>query len=158
MRVRKQTSDGDMMFGASMGHIWQDEVDGVGQLILTRLLLYRGEWFLDRAEGTPWGGVPLNEFVVQQGQILGKNTDAIRDLAIKERVLLTPGVDHIAQYDSNVDPNTRRFHVHIVVNTIYGRLTLEGGNGEFVVNPLRSNPPPRQLQRQRLLSQVIQVR
>lgn len=109
-----------MQFGHSLADFWKDQVEGVGQAIKTRLLLFRGEWFLDTAAGTPWGGFPLSDLVVAQGQILGKNTAATRDLALKMAVLGTQGVTNIAEYSSSTDPDTRRFSVNMVVNTIYG--------------------------------------
>jgi hypothetical protein len=124
MRLRKQDAAGDMQFGHSGGDIWFNQVDGVGQLIKTRLLLYRGEWFLDIQEGTPWGGFPLNAQVVAQGQILAEHTALSRDVAIQQRVLGTPGVRTIASYASQVDPNSRQFSVQMVIDTIYGRLAL----------------------------------
>jgi hypothetical protein len=155
MRLRKQSATGDMVFGLSMGDFWHDEVDGVGQAILTRLLLYRGEWFLDRKEGTPWGAIPFNQFVLDQGEVLGNHTAEMRDWAIRERVLRTPGVGGIVSYTSNTDPITRRFSVEMVVETIYGRLALRGANDSFTVSPAqvalpssrrqRLAAPPRQL-------------
>jgi hypothetical protein len=124
MRLRKQTPAGDYQFGHNVGDFWHDQVEGVGQLIGTRLLLYRGEWFLDLQEGTPWGGFPLNSQVVQQGEILGTHTELMRDVALRTRVLETEGVQSIDLYASQVDPNTRSFSVQMIVTTRYGRLAL----------------------------------
>jgi hypothetical protein len=124
MRVRKQdTITGDMQFGHSGADVWFNQVDGVGQVVKTRLLLYAGEWFLDTAEGTPWGGFPLNDFVVRQGKILGADTQLTRDVAIKTRVLGSLGVTGISNYSSSVDVN-RRFTVSMTIDTIYGSFAL----------------------------------
>jgi len=114
-----------MQFGHNGGDFWHDQPGGVGQLIGTRLLLYRGEWFLDLQEGTPWGGFPLNESVVRQGQILGAHTQLTRDVALQTRILATQGVQSIDYYFSQVDPNTRGFSAQAVVTTQYGRLSVQ---------------------------------
>lgn len=124
MRLRKQDSNGDMMFGHNAGDIWHNRPEMVGQLVLTRLLLYRGEWFLDLQEGTPWGGFPLNPAVVRQGQILGEHTRLSRDVALQQRVLATQGVSQINSYASQGDVNTRTFAAQIQIGTIYGRLAV----------------------------------
>lgn len=109
-----------MTFGRSGGNIYHNQVEAVGQSILTRLLLFSGEWFLDRTEGTPWGGFPFNREVVEQGQILAEHTQLSRDAAIKDRVMTTFGVLAITNYGSAFDPNSRRYSVNMTVDTIYG--------------------------------------
>src|SRR5262252_6410840 len=98
MRLRKQDSAGDMQFGHNAGDFWHDQIEGVGQSIVTRLMLWRGEWFLNRNDGTPWGGFPLNTDAVNRGQILGVHTQLTRDVALRQRVLAGPGVMGIVQY------------------------------------------------------------
>jgi hypothetical protein len=124
VRLRKQDAANDMQFGHGGGDIWFNQVNGVGQLVLTRLLLFRGEWFLDIQEGTPWGGFPLNTQVVAQGQILAEHTALSRDVAIQQRILGTTGVRSIVSYASQTDPVTRRFSAQVTIDTLYGRLAL----------------------------------
>jgi hypothetical protein len=124
MRLRKQDADGDMQFGHGAADFWFNQVEGVGQSIMTRLLLFSGEWFLDNQEGTPWGGYPINDAVVEQGQILGVHTALSRDVAIRERVIGTTGVLSLDNYDSSFDPDQRYFSVGMTVTTVYGRLTI----------------------------------
>jgi hypothetical protein len=133
MRLRKQDTQGDYQFGHNGADFWYNQVEGVGQAIATRLLLYRGEWFLDAQEGTPWGGFPLNPQVVAQGQVLGMHTELTRDVALRVRVLETPGVQTIDVYASQVDTSTRQFSVQMIVTTIYGRLG-------FQVTPIVERP------------------
>ena len=92
MRLRKQDQNGDMQFGHNAGDFWFNQPEGVGQSVVTRLLLFRGEWFLDLQEGTPWGGFPFNDEVIRQGQILGAHTQLTRDMALQVRIMTTPGV------------------------------------------------------------------
>jgi hypothetical protein len=120
MRYRQLTSSGDYQFGHSGGDFWFNVPEAVGQAVKTRLLLFRGEWFADTSEGTPWGGFPLNDLVVAQGQILGKNTLITADVAIKTAVLQTQGVIGIRDYFSSFDPNKRSLSVGMVIDTIYG--------------------------------------
>jgi len=138
MRLRKQDANGDMVFGHGVADIWHDQPEGVGQNILTRLELFRGEWFLDVTEGTPWGGFPLTPQVVAQGQILGENTAFSRDMALRERVINTAGVLAITDYASEGDPNTRSFSAQMTVETIFGPLALSirpGPRGQlFTIN------------------------
>jgi hypothetical protein len=121
MRYRKLDANGDMQFGHGAGDFWHNQPEAVGQSVMTRLLLFSGEWFLDTAAGTPWGGFPLNDLVVQQGRILGVHTQLSRDAAIRERILRTVGVVNILDYNSTVDPDTRVFSVGATIDTIYGR-------------------------------------
>jgi hypothetical protein len=135
MRYRKLDQSGDMQFGHGAGDFWHDQPDGVGQSVKTRLLLFSGEWFLDTVAGTPWGGFPLNDLVVQQGRILGEHSQIMSDAVIRERILSTNGVTGIAVYGSYLDPNTRAYSVNATIDTIYGRaftLTLSA--------PLNSPP------------------
>jgi hypothetical protein len=125
VRLRKQDPNGDYQFGHNAADFWFNQIEGVGQSILTRLLLFRGEWFLDLQEGTPWGGFPLSDAVVAQGQILGTHTQLSRDMAIHQRVLDTQGVLAITAYDSQFEPNSRQFSVQATVETIYGLVAIQ---------------------------------
>lgn len=120
MKYRKLSASGDYQFGHSGADLWSNVPDVVGQAVKTRLWLFRGEWFADTEDGTPWGGFPINDLVVAQGQILGEHTELTRDLAIKQRILGTPGVLSMLQYFSTFDGNTRIMTVNTTINTIYG--------------------------------------
>ena len=84
----------------------------VAQAIMTRLRLETGEWFLDVAEGTPY-----------QELILGHNTTDTRDLALRIRILDTPGVVQISDYLSYVDAG-RAMVVVASVDTLYGAANI----------------------------------
>ena len=113
MRVRKLTSDGDMTIGHGSEDFHIDSADGVAQNVMTRLRLWKGSWFIDTEEGTPW----LQE-------ILGKH-DAI-DAVVKSRILDTPGVLEIASFESILDPNRRELTITATVNTSYGETQIGG--------------------------------
>lgn len=84
--------------------------DCVAQAVLTRLLLWRGEWFLDTREGTPY-----------MQDILGHNTNY--DFEIQARILGTPGVTELINYSSNID-STRNLTVNAQIQTVYGQVTI----------------------------------
>jgi len=108
MRYRALTSDGDYSFGQGRENFLIDSPEAVAQAIKTRLLLMRGEWFLDTTAGTPYAT-----------EILGVGTASTRDLAVKRVILQTPGVKQITNYSSVVVD--RRFSVTATVDTVYSQ-------------------------------------
>lgn len=124
MRYRKLSESGDYQFGHSGGDFWRDVPDAVGQAVKTRLWLFRGEWFADTGDGTPWGGFPLSDLVVAQGQILGEWADQMRDLEIKRRILGTEGVQSLIDYSSAYDAAARRLSISARISTIYGATSV----------------------------------
>lgn len=111
MRYREMTAGGDYRFGG-FNQFLIDSPEAVAQAINTRLKLYAGQWFLDTTEGTDW-----------YGSVLGVGTQGIRDLELQNRILNTPGVLNIVNYQSNID--RRSFKVEVEVNTIYGAISVE---------------------------------
>lgn len=111
MRYRALDAAGDYTMGAA-GQFLKDSPSCVAQAILTRLRLWAGEWFLDLSEGTPY-----------KEQVLGYGTQGTRDLAIKERILGTPGVTELLSYSSSVSPD-RKMQVVARVQTQYGEASF----------------------------------
>jgi hypothetical protein len=109
MRLRRLDANGDMTFGRAQADFWIDQPEGVGQLIMTRLRLNWGEWFANMADGTPWAA-----------QVLGERTQGTRDAVVRSRVFTTQGVQNLAGYNSQMDPNTRNWTAAMNVQTIYG--------------------------------------
>lgn len=112
MRVRKLDSTGDMIFGRS-NEYYIDTPEAVAQNVMTRLKLWRGQWFLDNTEGMPW----LQE-------VLGKKPAA--DVAIRMHILDTYGVTSIDEFETIVDPDSRLLSVSATISTIYGQTTISG--------------------------------
>ena len=112
MRQRALSAIGDYTFGQATPFL-ADTPLCVAQAIMTRLRLRTGEWFLDLSEGTDY-----------DGQILGHNTVATRDLAVRTRILDTPGVNQISEYISFVD-KSRAMSVIATVDTQYGTVTIQ---------------------------------
>jgi hypothetical protein len=106
--------NGDMLFGHGGADYLRNTPETVAQAVKTRLKLWRGEWFLDQEEGTPYNPA-----------ILGMHTRESRDLAIRERILDTPGVRGIDEYESETDPDSRALSVYARLDTVYGQAVLQ---------------------------------
>jgi hypothetical protein len=111
MKVRKMDSEGDYSFGHGELDFYTNSPEGVAQNVSTRLQLWKGSWFIDTEEGTPW----LQE-------ILGKH-DAV-DVVIRNRILETPGVQSIQSFEWVLDPDTRVLNLQATLNTIYGSVEI----------------------------------
>ena len=114
MRVRKQDSSGDMMFGQSQNDYYVNQKEGVGQLVETRLRLWYGEWSGDTTDGVPY---------VQD--VLDKSSPDLYNGVIKDRVLSTPGVSEITEYSAVLDRTTRKITITMSITTIYGTSTVQ---------------------------------
>lgn len=117
MRYRKLTADGDYSFGAGQLDFYRDVPEAVGQAVMTRLLLWTGEWFLNIDEGTP--------FMLG---ILGKYSKETADITIQDRAEGTQGFVNIEQYDSILDRDNRALGVEMTINTIYGPTAIQVAN------------------------------
>lgn len=113
MRYRKLDANGDYSFGNQQADFYRNTPEAVGQAVLTRLRLNKGEWFIDTADGMPW-----------MSEVLGERTVATRDAAIKKRILGTTGVTQIDTYSSSFNAETRRFSVSATISTAYGQTTI----------------------------------
>jgi hypothetical protein len=105
MRYRALDRSGDYQLGKFL----VDSPSVVAQAVQTRLGLWIGEWFLDLAEGTDYGG-----------RVLGHGNNSTRDMEIQKRILTTQGVDRILTYSSSFDPRTRTLTVNASLNTVFG--------------------------------------
>lgn len=114
MRYRRLDANGDYSFGGQQLDYFRDTPMAVAQAVETRLMLFRGEWFLDTTEGTPW-----------MMEILGKNTQTTYDAAIRQRILGTPGVTELLGYSSDLDTEARRVAIAATINTVYGQTTVQ---------------------------------
>jgi hypothetical protein len=111
-RYRRLDAESDMTFGRGGLNFLVDSPEAVGQSILTRLMLWRSEWFLDLSEGTPW-----------MQQILGKpRGPGSPDAAIRQRILGTPYVLRLIDYSSALDRTSRHWMVRALVDTAFGRI------------------------------------
>jgi hypothetical protein len=114
MRVRKLDANGDYSFGNGEADFWINAPEGVAQKVKTRLLLWTGEWFLDKTVGTPW-----------LQKILGYNTAANRDVAIRTVILQTEGVTALSNYSSSVGGGgPRRLVVSGLITTVFSKTPI----------------------------------
>lgn len=110
MRYRALDADGDYTFGQGAQNFLVNSPACVGQAVLTRLKLMRGEWFLDQSVGMPYS----TEVFVEGGRLTA-------DQAARAVILGTQGVSSIENYSSSFTAN-RAWIVSAVINTIYGAL------------------------------------
>jgi hypothetical protein len=131
VRYRKLDANGDYSFGQGQDNFWINQPEAVAQSVLTRLMLWQGQWFADTSDGTAWAT-----------EVLGERTAATRDLVVQTRVNETAGVSDIAAYSSAVDPNARTFAVGMTIDTVYGigTLTVTGAPLPVTVPPLVAPP------------------
>lgn len=112
MRYRQLDAAGDMTFGQGRLNFYVDQPEAVMQAIATRLRLQLGEWFLDITAGTPY-----------ETQVLGYGSKPSRDIALRNRIIGTQGVQELVSYSSNVSPD-RKLSVNAVVKTIYDTIVM----------------------------------
>jgi hypothetical protein len=103
MRYRQLDANGDYVVGQPF---LTNTPATVAQAAQTRLKLWRGEWFLNTADGTPW-----------LQSILGKGQNP--DPQIQQRILGTPGVTSITAYSSSASATTRGYTVTCTIATLY---------------------------------------
>lgn len=115
MRYRKLSSNGDYVFGSGKNDFLVNSPETVAQAILSRLKLWLGEWFADTSDGTGWNQ-----------SIVGKHSKNLYELTLRQRVLETPGVSNIVDFQSSLDAETRHLTVSMTVNTIFGEADLNG--------------------------------
>lgn len=113
MRYRQETEDGDYSFGQGDNTWLINSPEAVAQAIKTRFELWRGQWFLDTTEGTPW-----------MQSVLGKQKPDVYNLAIRQRILDTQGVSSITSFSTTANTTTRRVEFTATVETIYGSTTV----------------------------------
>lgn len=109
MRYRRLDGDGDFSTGHGPGDFHVNTPEAVAQSVLTRLRLWRGEWFEDMAEGTPY-----------REEALGARRQRSARLAIKRRIRETRGVRDILEFDATFDGETRRISISATIDTVYG--------------------------------------
>jgi hypothetical protein len=119
IRVRNLDSSHDVVFGGGKAN-YSVDLDAIAQMIRTKLLLFKGEWWEDETEGLPmWQsilGVPG----------AGANREAV-DSLIQKRILETPYVTNMERMESSYDEATRAYSISVTVNTTFGQLTITNG-------------------------------
>jgi hypothetical protein len=115
MKYRRLDSNGDFSFGHGGADFLVDSPEAVAQAVVTRLELWRGEWFLDTEEGTPY-----------RDGILGKgSTPAGREALLRKRILETPGVISLAEFSAAFDGDARSLSVSARIESMYGQAHIQ---------------------------------
>lgn len=124
---RKLDENGDYTFGRR--DEFYSDVEAVAQAVKTRLLHFRGEWWENILDGTPF-------FQDVAGQFFASSNNAAQvDLIFAERINGTMGVVEITEFESRIDPQTRTYSASIAVRTIYDavfQLNIIGAGGGFL--------------------------
>lgn len=114
MTVRKIDPSGDI---STSGIQFINGKDEVAQTISTRLRLFRGEYFRNINDGTPW----FQEILGKNGTV--NNIDAI----IRKIITETDGVQTIIDFNADFDINTRKYKINGSVLTQYGTTEFNSG-------------------------------
>ncbi|WOE32189.1 MULTISPECIES: hypothetical protein [unclassified Acinetobacter] len=115
MRYRKLDDDGDYRFGHNQNDFHVNSAEGVAQAVMTRLKLWTGEWFADTSDGTGWGT-----------DVLGKYTNEMYEMLLRQRILETSGVERIDSFESSFNGSTRKLSIEATITTVYGTSNLSG--------------------------------
>lgn len=96
--------------------MWVDGAERVHQQLQIKLKLWKGEWFLNTAFGTPY-----------LEQILGKQITLNGALAaLKNSINEVDGVQEIEQFNYDFNRKTRQLNVSFSVKTPYGLVKYKG--------------------------------
>lgn len=109
MKVRRLDANYDMTFGQGRANL-ADGPESVAQRVHQRLLLLKGEWFLDTDDGVPY----LQEIMVKPA-----NMPRV-EYTIKRRILGTEGVSEIREFNMSLNRDTRKLQVEATVATEFG--------------------------------------
>lgn len=90
----------------------------VAQRLAITLRLFVGEYFLNRAAGTPW---VENDVVSAADAILGQNFDQVKAEAALRRIAIgTLGVMRVDSVSVSFDPSTRDMIAALQIVSVYG--------------------------------------
>lgn len=115
MRYRKLIGENNE---PSMGRGREDfyiDADAVGQAVLTRLRLYKGEWWENQLLGLPLWQSMLGVSGTRKGII---------DQLIQNCIRLTSGVNKIVEVRSQFNSATRNYEFYSTIKTNYGDITI----------------------------------
>jgi hypothetical protein len=110
MKYRQLDSLGDYTIGKPF---LDNSPTCVAQAVQTRLKLWKGEFFADTTDGTPYSE-----------EVLGKRGQRVPEAAIKKRILGTPGVTSITAFSSQYDGDTRAQLMNATIDTAYGSIAI----------------------------------
>ena len=109
MLVRRLDEGHDMTFGQGLANYARDD-EATAQAVKTRLLLLKGEWFLDIEAGVPY----LQQIAVKPANL------PLAEAIIKQTILETEGVEALRSFGMTFDRDTRRLTIQATVANTYG--------------------------------------
>lgn len=121
MRYRRLEADNEPAMGRGNQDFLSD-TEAVGQAVITRLRLWRGEWWEN-----VYLGIPMWQSMLG---IVGVKKSAI-DRIIQDSILQTPDVSNIADMDSLFNTSNRAYQFYCSINTVYGQTTIANNQGEI---------------------------
>lgn len=113
MKYRREDEKGDYTFGQGDNTWLTNSPEAVALAVKNRFLLWYGQWFLDKSEGTPW-----------IESVLGRQRPDTYNLAIRKRILETRGVNSIIAFDTTLNTSSRRVLFSATIDTLYGTTTV----------------------------------
>lgn len=108
-----------------MGQGQQDFISGVeavGQAVVTRLRLFRGEWWEDTGIGLPLWQSMLG--------ILGVRKDSI-DRILQDYILQTINITNISEVYSSFNQTSRGYQFYCEADTIFGQVVITNSQGSI---------------------------
>ena len=115
--ARKLTSDGDYSFGNNQENFIVG-IDSIAQMIRTKLLLFRGEWWSDLLDGVPIIQEVLNSYNIDVASTAAASM-------CSRRILEVDGVTKVDDVTVSVNRDTREISVSVKVDTVYGTVQQE---------------------------------
>jgi hypothetical protein len=116
LRVRRLDSNRDMTFGRGAQN-YASGLEAVMQRVKARLLVLRGEWFLDTSDGVPWFQPGPNDAQAIMG---GPRNLMFAESQLKAAILQTDGVSSITSFTMNFTSANRKLTVSVRGTTVDG--------------------------------------
>ena len=95
------------------------DLPAVAQCVLTRLLLFMGEWWESTLDGTPWF-----QKILGVGPSGGSTLQQQVTLILQNRILATPYVTGVSNLEVSLDSVQRTFKMSCTVQTAFGTTPL----------------------------------
>lgn len=89
-------------------------MDQISQSLRIRMMLFRGEWFLDVGEGVPF----FSDIFVKNPNM------GVVEAALKARIKGTPGVTELISFSVDFDKGNRSLVVSFEANTAFGTIQI----------------------------------
>ena len=115
LAVRALDANGDPLKGSGKANLLYD-ADALAQIIITRIKLFLGEWWLDMSDGTP-----LFQSILNNGRV--SSLTAIEH-ALQLRILGTPFVTGLSNVAVAFDPTSRALYYSAAVQSSFGVIIL----------------------------------